>query len=88
MFPQIALAVRRPDTLVAVPWVGLALQIISLAAFFYSNVRLGLYVAALQVALALAGILLIIVLKRSATAKPVPSMSSGMTSEGVPATAA
>ena len=57
--PQIALSVRKPQSLAGISWFGLMLQVLALSSFLYVDVRLTLWIPALQIGGSLAGVLLL-----------------------------
>jgi uncharacterized protein with PQ loop repeat len=61
--PQIIMSLQRPQSLAGVSWFGLLLQAFALCSFLYVDVRLTLWVPALQIAGSLAGVLLLTGLK-------------------------
>jgi len=61
--PQIALSLRNPQSLCGVSWFGLLLQVVALSSFLYVDLRLTLWIPALQIAGSLAGVLLLVALK-------------------------
>lgn len=61
--PQIIVSLQRPQSLTGVSWFGLLLQALALCSFLYVDIRLTLWVPALQIAGSLAGVLLLVGLK-------------------------
>jgi hypothetical protein len=65
--PQIIVSLRNPHSLYGISWVGLLFQALALGSFLYVDVRLTLWVPALQIAGSLAGVLLLLGLKSRGT---------------------
>jgi hypothetical protein len=61
--PQIALSLRKPQSLSGISWFGLMLQALALSSFLYVDARLTLWIPALQIGGSLAGVLLLAGLK-------------------------
>jgi hypothetical protein len=61
--PQLIVSLRDPRSLCGVSWVGLMLQVLALSSFLYVDLRLTLWVPALQIAGSLAGVMFLLGLK-------------------------
>jgi hypothetical protein len=61
--PQIVVSLRKPDSLCGISSLGLMLQALALSSFLYVDVRLTLWVPALQIAGSLGAVLLLLGLK-------------------------